>query len=78
MVVQTTTKKSQLDYNSLNLLLQVTKNLKQWKWMNGHRTADRLDFTDMVKKFIDDGLVVPFKVLMVDEAQDLTPCSGTW
>src|SRR6056300_810464 len=40
---------------------------------DGHRTADRLDFTDMVKKFIDDGLVVPFKILMVDEAQDLTP-----
>jgi len=40
---------------------------------DGHRTADRLDFTDMVKKYIDDGLVVPFKILMVDEAQDLTP-----
>ena len=40
---------------------------------NGQRTPDRLDFTDMVQKFIDDGLVVPFKVLMVDEAQDLTP-----
>jgi superfamily I DNA/RNA helicase len=27
----------------------------------------------MVQKFVDDGLVIPFKVLMVDEAQDLTP-----
>ena len=40
---------------------------------NGKRTPDRLDFTDMVQKFVDDGLVIPFKVLMVDEAQDLTP-----
>jgi superfamily I DNA/RNA helicase len=27
----------------------------------------------MVQKFIDDGVSIPFKVLMVDEAQDLTP-----
>jgi len=27
----------------------------------------------MVQKFVDDGLILPFKVLMVDEAQDLTP-----
>jgi len=40
---------------------------------NGQRTPDRLDFTDMVQKFIDDGVSIPFKVLMVDEAQDLTP-----
>ena len=40
---------------------------------NGKRTPDRLDFTDMVQKFIDDGVSIPFKVLMVDEAQDLTP-----
>ena len=40
---------------------------------NGKRTPDRLDFTDMVQKFVNDGLVIPFKVLMVDEAQDLTP-----
>jgi len=39
----------------------------------GGRTPDRLDFTDMVQKFIDDGVSIPFKVLMVDEAQDLTP-----
>ena len=40
---------------------------------NGQRTPDRLDFTDMVQRYITDGLVIPFKVLMVDEAQDLTP-----
>ena len=40
---------------------------------NGQRTPDRLDFTDMVKKFIDDAGNLPIKVLMVDEAQDLTP-----
>ena len=40
---------------------------------NGQRTPDRLDFTDMVQKFIDEGVSIPFKVLMVDEAQDLTP-----
>jgi len=49
---------------------------EQFKTMemeNGQRTPDRLDFTDMVQKFIDEGLSIPFKVLMVDEAQDLTP-----
>ena len=40
---------------------------------NGQRTADRLDFTDMVEKFISDAGNLPIKVLMVDEAQDLTP-----
>jgi superfamily I DNA/RNA helicase len=40
---------------------------------SGQRTPDRLDFTDMVQRYITDGLVIPFKVLMVDEAQDLTP-----
>ena len=39
----------------------------------GERTPDRLDFTDMVERYIKMGLVIPFKVLMVDEAQDLTP-----
>ena len=34
---------------------------------------DRLDFTDMVEKYIKSGLAINFKVLMVDEAQDLTP-----
>jgi superfamily I DNA/RNA helicase len=49
---------------------------EQFKTMEmegGGRTPDRLDFTDMVQKFIDDGVSIPFKVLMVDEAQDLTP-----
>jgi superfamily I DNA/RNA helicase len=46
---------------------------KTMEMENGHRTADRLDFTDMVKKFIDDAGQLPIKVLMVDEAQDLTP-----
>ena len=27
----------------------------------------------MVQRYITNGLVIPFKVLMVDEAQDLTP-----
>ena len=49
---------------------------EQFKTMeleNGQRTPDRLDFTDMVQRYITNGLVIPFKVLMVDEAQDLTP-----
>jgi superfamily I DNA/RNA helicase len=49
---------------------------EQFKTMeteNGQRTPDRLDFTDMVERYITNGLVIPFKVLMVDEAQDLTP-----
>ena len=63
-----------------NVRLQQFKSIiagyEQFKTMeleNGQRTPDRLDFTDMVHKFITDGLVIPFKVLMVDEAQDLTP-----
>jgi superfamily I DNA/RNA helicase len=39
----------------------------------GQFKNDRLDFTDMVQKFITSGLAINFKVLMVDEAQDLTP-----
>ena len=39
----------------------------------GQFKNDRLDFTDMVEKYIDTGLAINFKVLMVDEAQDLTP-----
>ena len=39
----------------------------------GEFKNDRLDFTDMVQKYIDKGLPLPFKILMVDEAQDLTP-----
>ena len=49
---------------------------EQFKTMemeNGQRTPDRLDFTDMVERYIKHGLVIPFKVLMVEEAQDLTP-----
>ena len=46
---------------------------KTMEMENGQRTPDRLDFTDMVKKFIDDAGNLPIKVLMVDEAQDLTP-----
>jgi superfamily I DNA/RNA helicase len=49
---------------------------EQFKTMeleDGQRTPDRLDFTDMVERYITNGLVIPFKVLMVDEAQDLTP-----
>ena len=30
---------------------------KTMEMENGQRTADRLDFTDMVQKFVDDGLV---------------------
>ena len=49
---------------------------EQFKTMemeNGQRTPDRLDFTDMVEKFVSDGGGLPIKILMVDEAQDLTP-----
>ena len=38
----------------------------------GEFKNDGLDFTDMVQKYIDNGLL-SFKILMVDEAQDLTP-----
>ena len=46
---------------------------KTMETITGKRTPDRLDFTDMVEKYITEGLAIPFKVLMVDEAQDLTP-----
>ena len=46
---------------------------KTYESKPGEFKNDRLDFTDMVQKYIDSGLPIPFKVLMVDEAQDLTP-----
>ena len=46
---------------------------KTYEATPGKFKNDRLDFTDMVQKYIDTGLPIPFKVLMVDEAQDLTP-----
>ena len=49
------------------------KKFKTFETETGKRTPDRLDFTDMVQKYITEGLAIPFKVLMVDEAQDLTP-----
>jgi len=39
----------------------------------GVREKDKLDFTDMIQKFIEEGIPPKLKVLMVDESQDLTP-----
>jgi superfamily I DNA/RNA helicase len=39
----------------------------------GVREKDKLDFTDMIQKFIEEGVAPKLKVLMVDESQDLTP-----
>jgi superfamily I DNA/RNA helicase len=36
------------------------------------RDTRKLDFTDMLEQFIEKGAVPPLKVLIVDEAQDLT------
>jgi len=49
------------------------ENYKKYEESPGQFKNDRLDFTDMVQKYIDTGLPIPFRVLMVDEAQDLTP-----
>jgi superfamily I DNA/RNA helicase len=49
------------------------ENYKKYEESPGEFKNDRLDFTDMVEKFIKSGLALPFRVLMVDEAQDLTP-----
>jgi DNA helicase-2/ATP-dependent DNA helicase PcrA len=37
------------------------------------RDHSKIDFTDMMYRFLDEGVVPPIKVLIVDEAQDLTP-----
>ena len=46
---------------------------KSYESAPGVRTQDRLDFTDMISKFIEEGIPPKLKVLMIDEAQDLTP-----
>jgi len=40
---------------------------------NYKRTFKKLDFTDVIYRFIETGIVPPCQVLIVDEAQDLSP-----
>lgn len=46
---------------------QVARGLKQWKASNG-----KIDYTDMLTRYHDEGFVPELKVLFVDEAQDLS------
>jgi len=54
-------------------IIAAYENFKSFESSPGVRQNDRLDFTDMLQKFVDEGTVPKFKVLMIDEAQDLTP-----
>lgn len=49
-------------------LERLSNTLKEYKEFNG-----KMDFTDMVYKFIEQGEVPELDVLLIDEAQDLTP-----
>jgi len=54
-------------------IIAAYERFKSYEIEPGVRQNDRLDFTDMLIKFVQDGFVPKFKVLMIDEAQDLTP-----
>ena len=54
-------------------IISAYESFKNYESEPGVFKQDKLDFTDMIKKFIDDGIVPDLEVLMVDEAQDLTP-----
>ncbi len=54
-------------------IIAAYERFKSFEVEPGIRQNDRLDFTDMLQKFIEEGHVPKFKVLMIDEAQDLTP-----
>ena len=48
-------------------LIAIEKEINNYKQTHG-----LIDFTDMVQKFLDKGKSPPFKVIFVDEAQDLS------
>ena len=54
-------------------IISAYENFKMFENQSGVRQKDRLDFTDMIDKFIQEGVCPKLKILMVDEAQDLTP-----
>jgi len=54
-------------------IITAYENFKTFEVEPGIRERDRLDFTDMIEKFIQEGNCPDLKVLMVDESQDLTP-----
>lgn len=49
-------------------LKRLHETIKQYKKETG-----KIDFNDMVQTFLESGNVPPIKVLIIDEAQDLTP-----
>lgn len=49
-------------------LKRLHETIKQYKKETG-----KIDFNDMVQRFLDSGSPPPVKVLIIDEAQDLTP-----
>ena len=48
-------------------LTAIEKEINHYK-----KTYDLIDFTDMLQKFLDKGKSPKFKVIFVDEAQDLS------
>ena len=43
------------------------------------KMKNKLDFIDMIEKFIEEGTSPKFDVLIIDEAQDLVQlCNGRW
>ena len=56
-----------LSWISKNKLIGIEKEINNYK--NAHNL---IDFTDMIQQFLDKGTVPQFKVIFVDEAQDLS------
>jgi superfamily I DNA/RNA helicase len=54
-------------------IITAYEHFKTFESEPGVRQKDRLDFTDMIEKFIEEGTCPKLKVLMIDESQDLTP-----
>ena len=54
-----------MHFQQAEILKQALKDYK--------RENEKLDFTDMIERFIDEGMSPDFDLLIVDEAQDLVP-----
>ena len=59
--------KNFLDLMNVQKLMWIEKNYTQFKKENG-----LLDFTDMIEQFVNEKRILPVKVAIIDEAQDLT------
>jgi DNA helicase-2/ATP-dependent DNA helicase PcrA len=55
------------NYLNVNTLTFIERNYREYK-----EVFNKLDYTDLIEKFIKEGKSIPVKVAIIDEAQDLT------